>query len=62
MEIRIKANKQNFNFQTLCYTLTEKSSAKEQKERFFPLFNLLLKNLNNEQEILTKKGDLENEK
>ena len=54
MEIRIKANKQNFNFQTLCY--------KEQKERFFPLFNLLLKNLNNEQEILTKKGDLENEK
>ena len=61
MEIRIKANKQNFNFQTLCYTLTEKSSAKEQKERFFPLFNLLLKNLNNEQKISKEKGELKNE-
>ena len=61
MEIRIKANKQNINFQTLCYTLTEKSSAKEQKERFFPLFNLLLKNLNNEQKISKEKGELKNE-
>ena len=61
MEIRIKANKQNFNFQTLCYTLTEKSSAKEQKERFFPLFNLLLKNVNNEQKISKEKGELKNE-
>ena len=61
MEIRIKANKQNFNFQTLCYTLTEKSSAKEQKERFLPLFNLLLKNLNNEQKISKEKGELKNE-
>lgn len=61
MEIRINASKESFDFQTLCYTLTAKSFAKEQKERFFPLFDLMIGQMKNKLKSEINKGDDKNE-
>ena len=60
MEIRVIAAKQKLNYQKTDYTLTWNSGKKEQKERFSPLFELILKELKNEQKDKFK-GEQTNE-
>ncbi len=56
MEIRSIAVKQNLNYKQKYYTLTCNSGKKEEKTRLFPLFELIMKELENEQKDKFKGG------